>query len=452
MRIITPHSKQKIWPALFFLSVLLLLFSCSKNTNSIRIGIIGDQFGAYDAYAAYNIMDTAVQKLTVHNPHILLHVGDMVESVRDVKSYNDYKNLFDRASGIMGKTGLPWLVAIGDHDVAPPGYKPLSSDRSREEWFLSLAKTTSLPIDSLPYYSYSYKNYHFISLYSMEHMHTDPRWGSIFLNGISDKQLDWLKTDLEQNKSSDGIIVLVHHPHWYVWSNWYPVHDILRQYNVVAVIAGHYHYDQDEGYIDGIRYLVMGASGGVIKEADAHSGGAHMYGILDLDCNGIQNIRLYDAFGDTLLELTSRRSMDRIQALSCMLDNLYQDLNLFIDGSATGDNEKNDDARISLSSLANPIDIPVHITVETEPGHLLRSSWNISDHHVLSQNGVILPPGDRTGWANYTNTGNWFTLPPLWNATFNDKQNMKNNGIPLTITVSFKDTRTRYIKKNINIQ
>jgi len=449
MRIITPHPQRNIWQTLFFLAVILFLFACSKDTNSIRIGIIGDQFGTYNAYEAYNIMDTAVQKLSAHNPHILLHVGDMVESVQNVKSYNDYKNLFDRASGIMGKPGLPWLVAIGDHDVVPPGYKPLSSNRSREEWFLSLAKTTSLPMDSLPYYSFSYKNYHFISLYSMEYLHTDPRWGSIFLNGISDNQLEWLKTDLEQNKSSDGIIVIVHHPHWYVWSNWYPVHDILRQYNVFAVIAGHYHYDQDEGYIDGIRYLVMGSSGGVIKDTDAHSGGTHMYGVLDMDRTGIQNIRLYDVFGDTLLELTSRRSMDRIQALSCMLDNLYQDLNLFIDGSAKGNNK---DPRISLSSLANPIDIPVHITVETEPGHLLSSSWNISDHHVLSQNGVILPPGDRTGWSNYTNTGNWFTLSPLWIGKLNEEKNMKNCGIPLIVTVSFKDTRIRHIKKIINIQ
>lgn len=428
------------------ISVLLLACSlffsaCAPEEDSLIIGVVGDQFGAYDTDEALDIMQKGVAMLTDHNPHILLHVGDMVESVRGVDSYKDYKALFNRAAGIMEKTGLPWLVAIGDHDVVPPGYKPLSNDRSRETWFLSLSQQTSLPLDSLPYYSFTFKNYHFISLYSMENLHTDPRWGSIFLNQISDTQLDWLRQDLEAHKSAKATVVLVHHPHWYVWSNWSRVHDVLKEYNVKAVIAGHYHYDQDDGEIDGIRYLVMGATGGAVKECDAHSGGTNMVGLMTLTPRGIEEFRLMDVPGDTLLELTPRRSMDRIQALSCMLDNLYQDATLIHTPADTPDH-----TLIRLASLANPIDLPIHISIDKHPRDFEQTRW-LAGSDTISP--ITLDPGDRIGWANYSNTGQWFSPPPIWEGVANRAFFEKKGTIPLTITVSFTDNRTRFIRKTI---
>ncbi|MDD3807794.1 MAG: metallophosphoesterase, partial [Candidatus Marinimicrobia bacterium] len=300
--------------AMLSLLLSLLISGCNPEPDFIRIGIVGDQYGASDSVPPLPVMKQGVENLLNYHPDIMLHVGDMVESIHNIKTFDDYQTLFIQAAGIMESTGLPWLIALGDHDVVPPVYQPLSSDRTRENWFMSCAKNTSLPLDSLPYYSFTLKGYHFISLYSMENLHTDPRWGSIFLNNLSDAQLTWLKKDLEAHKSAKGIVILVHHPHWYVWSNWSRVHNVLKQYNVKAVIAGHYHYDQDDGEIDGIRYLVMGATGGYVKQCDAHSGGTSMVGIIDLDKKGIKNIQLFDIPGDSLLELTPRQSMDRIQA------------------------------------------------------------------------------------------------------------------------------------------
>ncbi len=386
-------------------------------------------------------MERGVSMLQKHNPEILLHVGDMVESVRDVETFEDYEALFNRAAAIMENTGLPWLVAIGDHDVVPPGYEPLSADRSRETWFLSLSQQTSLPLDSLPYYSFTFKDYHFISLYSMEHLHTDPRWGSIFLNQISDKQLDWLRQNLEAHKSAKATVVLVHHPHWYVWSNWSRVHDVLKEYNVQAVIAGHYHYDQDEGEIDGIRYLVMGATGGVVKECDAHSGGTHMVGLLELTPEGLNNIRLIDVFEETLVELTPRRSMDRIQALSCMLDNLYQDAHQNYSHS-----DQSEHIFLRLASLANPIDLPIKISIDTHPRDFRQTRW-LSYPDTIPP--ITLDPGDRIGWANYSNTGQWFTPPPIWEGKVSRTSFEEKGVIPITITVSFIDNRPRLIQKTI---
>lgn len=421
---------------------LIFLSACAPDKDSLLIGIVGDQFGAYDSDEAFDIMEKGVAMLADYHPNILLHVGDMVESVRDVNTFEDYETLFNRASGIMEGTGLPWLVALGDHDVVPPGYQPLSGDRSRETWFLSLSQKTSLPLDSLPYYSYTLNGYHFISLYSMENLHTDPRWGSIFLNQITDTQLEWLKRDLETHKSSKAMVVLVHHPNWYVWSNWSRVHDVLKQYKVKAVIAGHYHYDQDDGEIDGIRYLVMGATGGALKDSDAHSGGSSMVGLMKLTPEGVEDIRLVDVPGDTLLELTPRRSMDRIQALSCMLDNLYQDRNLI--HTPAGSPEK---VIIRLASLANPIDVPIHLSIDTNPRDFEESHWINSPDTIPP---VTLDPGERIGWANYSNTGQWFTPPPLWEGIIRRDYFEKKENISVKITVSFVDNRTRFIRKTID--
>ncbi len=179
--------------------ILFGLNSCASQ--GITIGIVGDQFGALDTEKSYEIMQKAVSKIESYNPDILVHVGDIVESIRGIDSFEDYKSNFATATNIMNNTKIPWIVAVGDHGVVPPIFETLSTDRSREQWFLDCCKLFSTPIKDNLYYSKDIDGYHFISLYSLENLRTDPRWGSIFLNKINSEQLSWLKNDLEKNKT-----------------------------------------------------------------------------------------------------------------------------------------------------------------------------------------------------------------------------------------------------------
>jgi len=431
----------------FSFLLILCFYSCGKR--EITVGIVGDQFGSYDADKSYQIMQSAVQKLRSHNPDILLHVGDITETIRDVNSFEDYRANFEKAITIMNGSGKPWLLAVGDHDVVPPKYQVCSSDRSREQWFMDCCQRYDTPVGEKPYYSTDVKGYHFISLYSLENLHTDPRWGSIFLNKINSDQLTWLRDDLEANKNSEGVIVLVHHPHWYVWSNWMEVHEILRDYFVIAVIAGHYHYDQDDGIIDGIHYIVMGSSGGVVKETDAHSGGAQEYAILNLKGRNIKALNLFEVESDSVLELTPRQSMDRIQALSCMLDNLWQDIRLVknenkIVAQNSGSSVNN---HIGLVSLANPIDIPIEITIKF-PDTLIRNPiWNTTDSSLDGYGPVVLKAGERIGWANYSNVGQWYQPSAIWQAEIIPDINFSQ--ITLSVMVKFEDTKHRFIRREL---
>jgi len=228
---------------------------------------------------------------------------------------------------------------------------------------------------------------------------------------------------------------------WYVWSNWMEVHNLLKNYNVIAVIAGHYHYDQDDSYIDDIRYLVMGSSGGVVKQTDANSGGVQEYGVIKLSQDNIVDLKLYEVDSDSLLEWTPRISTDRIQAISCMLDNLWNAVDLTTkDGNLP--------EMISISSIANPIDIPIEIEISNADSLLTNQKWIINDETITNSLSMTLVPGYNVGWANYTSVGQWYKFPVIWEAKIDQDVNSIES-ITLSYKIKFDDSKPRTIKRNI---
>lgn len=449
-------SKNAAFRYLLLFIISIGIFCCKDSKkDSLLIGIIGDQTGASNIDNAYSIMSKAVDQLSYYNPDLVLHVGDIIESRKDINSYEDYKKNFDSAVKIMKKLQAPWFLTVGDHDVFPPIYKPCSEDRSIETWFRNLCKNAGLPIDSSLYYSFNVKGYHFISMYSFQNLHVDPRWGPIFLDSILDDQIDWLKGDLEKNKKAKGIVVFIHQPMWYVWSNWYKVHEILRKYPVAGVIAGHYHYDQDDGIIDDIHYIVMGSSGGSIKSIDKNSGGTYQFAILSLKDDKFTNIEIHEVDSDSILEFTPRRSMDRIQAISCMLDNVYKDENLFVKDNTlyTIFNSCNYSPvfEVGLESLANPIDIPIKIQISSFSKVLKNPRWVSSSKEISGDSLFTLLPGERIGWANYSNVGQWVKPKALWISDIDSSavDIIIDKGIDIKIRISFIDIRSRWVEHDI---
>lgn len=124
-------------------------------------------------------MDRAVQRLMSEQPDLLVHVGDMVESARNIRSFEDYRKNWLTATAIMDKPDRPWFLTFGDHDVVPPRYEPMSSDDSREQWAHQPGASPGPSGRFAALVRVSIKGYHFIFLYSLENLHTDPRWNSI---------------------------------------------------------------------------------------------------------------------------------------------------------------------------------------------------------------------------------------------------------------------------------
>lgn len=328
----TPRSsrwRRGVWILLPALSAAGLTFlgvfprdsSGALGRRPLVLGIVGDQSASHDLDASYAILERGVEVLAARRPDVVLHVGDLIESTLPP---DQVRMRFDQAAGLLDRLGVPWYLTAGDHDVSPPGFEQSSADRSREKLFQELYGERFPAFRTQLYYSFDVRGgFHIIALYSHQALRADPRWGNIFLARIRDDQLAWLERDLRAHRRARAIIVFLHQPLWYHWSGWRRVHALLRQYPVAAVLAGHFHYDQDDGEIDGIRYMIVGATGGITKLGSRDAGDLHHVTLLRVAGPRQVQAELLPVAGGGPLALTPREDMDRVQALHVQLGNLW---------------------------------------------------------------------------------------------------------------------------------
>lgn len=354
-----------------------------RSSEKIRIGIIGDQTGTIDLNVAYGILQKGVNELLDKELDAVIHIGDLLESSA---SEEEIRSQFEQATGILDTLNVPWYMTAGDHDVNPPIFQQDSINRSREVLFQELYGAYVPEVKDHLYYSFNVRDYHFVSLYSHEALHADPRWGNIFLAQISDDQFYWLANDLKSNKYAKAIIVFIHQPLWYNWSAWERVHDLLKKYSVGVVVAGHFHYDQGEKLIDGIKYIIVGATGGNVKQGDRNAGNVHHVSLIsvnpellyprlkakalkgsDLISGNAVNIELIPISDDESLELTPRVDMDKVQAMDIVLGELWNFAStntVFLkDDILVNDCESTEPAMIKIIPIGNPTDKTIKVGV-----------------------------------------------------------------------------------------
>ena len=295
-------------------------YAGTTSNPGINIGIIGDQTGSYDLAQSYSILQHGVQVLSQKNIDVVIHVGDMLESTAPE---TEVRSQFAQATAIMDQLPVSWYMTEGDHDVNPPVYQQDSSDRSREALFQQLYGARVPQVLQHLYYSFDVGDYHFVAIDSQEALHADPRWGNIFLAQVSDQQYAWLASDLAAHKNAKAIIVFLHQPLWYNWSAWKRVHNLLRHYPVATVVAGHFHYDQKEGSIDGIRYVVVGATGGMVKQGDRDAGDMQHVSVMHVKGPRQVKFNLISLTDNLPLHFTPRVDMDKIQSMDIVLGELW---------------------------------------------------------------------------------------------------------------------------------
>lgn len=366
------------------LIALLAMAACAQTPDGapsapLRLGVIGDQTGTLDLERSYAELEKGVAQLQGAGLDAVIHLGDLVESAKPLDAMAaDYA----RATALLDRLEVPWFLTAGDHDVNPPGRETNAEDRSREEAFLDLYGQRNPALGDRPYYAVRIDGWQLISLFSHDQLHADPRWGNIFFARISDDQFDWLEQTLRTGRAArKGTIVFIHQPLWYNWGDWARIHNLLAAHDVRLVIAGHFHYSQDEGTLDGVRYLVHGATGGRIKGTPPALGGAHLVSIIEVSEAGL-SLRSLTTDGEALPGFPKRRVMDRVQSLDVALGMLSSSLGRFAvyreaDGALTGQCGSGEPgAQIPLSAFANPIDHPLRISVSLhdEPGLALSVS------------------------------------------------------------------------------
>ena len=428
-RLNTTRTTPRSWRNLIF---LLLLFLCvlpgvasadsdSDSDDKIRIGIVADQTFSTNIQASYEVLEQGVAILSAQDLDVVLHPGDLIESSG---SPEEVEALFDQAAAIMDQLPVDWFLAAGDHDVNPPGFQQDSPDRSREALFQQLLGARIPAFAVNPFYSFDVGDFHFIALYSHQVLHATPRFGNIFLGRIFDDQLEFLAADLEENEDADAIIVFIHQPLWYHWSAWKPVHELLREFPVAVVISGHFHYDQDAGEIDGIRYLTVGAAGGFTKNGSRDAGDIDHVAVLEVGDDGELELELLPISDNLPLEITPRIDMDRVQALDVQLGNFFffaQRNPVFVkNGQLVDACDGGQPATVEIVEIGDPTDLPLNVKFDfsSNPAGVVLDSPGFTPgvcQQVISDTECILPRTARTFFSNYSSVLINETFgPPLW--------------------------------------
>jgi len=337
-----------------------ILLRQPKERDVFTVAIIADRAGGWPEDIKY--LSRAVYEINQLTPDFVIHVGDMVEGyTRKVDLWMQECKEF---KGIMNQLRAPWYPAAGNHDVISGTRNP--NDRTFEK----LYKKHFAPL----YYSFDYKNSHFICLYTDE--------ASQSRVTFSDAQLQWLKSDLN-NTQKTNIFVYMHKPVWdeyYQKSGcWEKIHEMLKKYPVRAVIAGHYHSYRKSPPKDGIQYYTVSATGGNLYDGTELTGRFHHYNILRIEGDTftmgvvkLGNVESDDYVlqedADRAYKLTSQNRDTRVEGW------LWQPVQSEITGTVN-------------IRIANPLDteIPVKLRLDDNKAH-----WDLVSP---PQNLVIAPNG-----------------------------------------------------------
>lgn len=468
-----PSLRSRLFLALLCLAAVstFVARTCAQSSKnkSLRVGIVGDQYGSTGDPDPAQVLANGLAVLKQKNVRMILHAGDLIEGIGQTPT--EYGARFTRMTAILDQVQIPWFLTPGDHDVNPKEFTPNSSDRSIEKLFFLNYSPRRPELNAGLYYSFDVERYHFIALNSLEHLRTDIRWGDAFLARLSEEQLAWLQQDLAKHRSSAGIVIFTHQPLWYNVAAWQPVHRLLRQYPVRAVVAGHMHYSQDEGQLDGIRYLIVGATGGTVKRGSPESGNAQVVTVMTLDGRRV-DLELLPVGSDSPRSFANRMDMDRIQALDSALDDLsawqWDPGNaMCLRNGLLVMKDDNSPAAIRLRAIGNPIDIPVRIEIRVDANGLppTLGKFAVGICQQVPGEGCAIAPATKVTisnistvefrWPSSTETSNIQQvppLPPLWEAILPTAGVTVAPGTTLHIRLKYSfsvDTGAKYVEQDV---
>lgn len=212
-------------------------------------------FAVYGDSATYegNPANTAVhrgivQQLEKLNPDFVLHTGDIVSRGDSVSDWEEFSEITQPLMSRPKKLGLnrSFYPTIGNHDLPVDNYFRIFNFDPWSDY------------ETAYYYSFDYKNFHFVSL------NTEIS----FTQGS--RQYNWLSKDLAKAKDKE-IIVFFHRPAYssgahgqnmQIQENWVP---LFEEYGVKIVFSGHDHlYERsfpifgNEKHKEGTVYIVTG--------------------------------------------------------------------------------------------------------------------------------------------------------------------------------------------------
>ncbi len=249
------------------------------DTDNFQFVIIGDRTGGHRP----GVFETAIGQVNLLQPEFAVSVGDLIEGYTE--SQKEISQQWDEVETMVAKLQMPFFYVVGNHDVSNPAMLDIWKSRRGADYYYFVYKdvlfvglNTEDPAFKMP------ENLLTRTLQMENLMHEDPvgtqqmildrsrqmrasqtSETTVELPGavnISERQLDFVKSVLEEHESVRWTFLLMHKPAWqYDSEEFRKIEDLLSDRNYTA-IAGHEHYYE---YTErkNADYIVMGTTGGV---------------------------------------------------------------------------------------------------------------------------------------------------------------------------------------------
>ncbi len=269
------------------------------EAEGFRFIVVGDRAGG----PVDNVFEEIIDEVKLLKPEFVMCVGDLISGYTEdtMAIYAQW----DTVLSIIKKLGCPFYFVAGNHDI-------------QNEIDRRIFKTRT---GFNRYYSFDYKNSHFIVLDNTMTYWTQPE-------EMDAEQINWLKKDFEKKKNAENIFVFYHIPTYL-----YALRDntvdslvtIFEKYGIDMVFTGH---DHEYSYLNlsNIEYVNVGSSGGVMETNDFARGHFYHYVFVDVAKKekNIAVIRKGNVFPCNIvtaedLRLIARADQETVTLPSCLI-------------------------------------------------------------------------------------------------------------------------------------
>ena len=236
------------------LTISLSLAGCNKKSkqDSFSFAFITDIHLQPERNAVQGFLK-AIDTINYLNPDFVITGGDQIMDALGQR-YGRADSLYDLYQETVKALKMPVYNTMGNHDIygiySRSGADPKHPDYGEKMFENRIGKS---------YYSFDHKGWKFMILNSLEDTGKDSYTGL-----IDQKQIDWIKTELQKTDPGTPIVISTHIPFitadqsGRVISNGKDVIDFFKGYNLKLVLQGHLHTVEDI-FIDGIHFITGGA-------------------------------------------------------------------------------------------------------------------------------------------------------------------------------------------------
>ena len=213
----------------------------NNDADSFQFAIVTDRTGGHRP----GVFMDGVRKLNLMQPEFVMSVGDLIEGyTTDIEVLARQWNEFN---GFVEQLEMPFFYVAGNHDV--------SNLVQETQWRMRFGQL---------WYHFTYKNVLFLCLDS-----EDPP-----ASHISQKQIDYVRKTLAENRDVRWTLVFIHKPLWAYGdpkeNGWAPIEELLKG-RPHSVFAGHTHHYYKRERND-MEYIVLATMGGGSRMRGANFG------------------------------------------------------------------------------------------------------------------------------------------------------------------------------------